>query len=481
MVNLIRKYQQGLMIVVTIVIIVCFVWFYNGTRMDQIGSDQVATAYGRGVTIADFQRGSRKFEVGQRLMLFDLLQALAGNARSLDEARENFVMNTLVLRHEADALGITTTDDEIVTAIQQLPVFQTNGAYDSSKYNQFISNVLAPNGFSADQLEEIIRDRTRLEKLKGLIGATVPAPANEVRSTYEMRNRKTELSYVQVKLADFLASTQVTDDDLKKVFDERKETLKSEEKRKVRFVAFTPPTDPPLAGKERVEAMSKLADRAQEFTVAMTAKEAKFDEVAAKFEGKPAESPEFTRSEAPAELGSSPEVAAAAFALTEKEPNSDVITTNNGYYVLQLAGVSPARPLTFEEARTQLAEQLKQERSQEALELKATEIRNKIVAEQKAGKSFADAAAAAGAKVETFPAFSLMQPDMSAPHAREIISTSVEMREGQISDFVRTADGGVIVHLDKRHPIDEEQFKKERTTIAENVSGCGAKRLFKTG
>jgi hypothetical protein len=88
MVNLIRKYQQGLMIVVTIVIIVCFVWFYNGTRMDQIGSDQVATAYGRGVTIADFQRGSRKFEVGQRLMLFDLLQALAGTrVRSMKHAR----------------------------------------------------------------------------------------------------------------------------------------------------------------------------------------------------------------------------------------------------------------------------------------------------------------------------------------------------------------------------------------------------------
>jgi peptidyl-prolyl cis-trans isomerase D len=125
-------------------------------------------------------------------------------------------MNTLVLRHEADALGITTTDDEIVTAIQQLPVFQTNGAYDSSKYNQFISNVLAPNGFSADQLEEIIRDRTRLEKLKGLIGATVPAPANEVRSTYEMRNRKTELSYVQVSWP-ISSRAPSDDDDLKKV------------------------------------------------------------------------------------------------------------------------------------------------------------------------------------------------------------------------------------------------------------------------
>jgi hypothetical protein len=101
-----------------------------------------------------------------------------------------------------------------------------------------------------------------------------------------------------------------------------------------------------------------------------------------------------------------------------------------------------------------------------------------MLAEQKAGKSFADAAAAAGAKVETFPAFSLMQPSMSAPHAREIMTASIEMREGQISDFIRTADGGVIAHLDKRHPIDEEQFKNERATLAENVAGMRAEAAF---
>lgn len=479
MVSLIRKYQQGLMLFVTVIIIVCFVWFYNGTRMDQIGSDRVATVYGRGVTIAEFQRASRKFEVCQQLNLRELLMSLAGRARSMEEARENFVLNTLILRHEADQLGIVATDDEVIAAIQQLPLFQTNGAYDSNKYNEFVQKSLAPKGFSADQLEELVRDQTRLQKLQAIVGATVPAPAAEVRTTFEMRNRKTELSFVKLELAEFLAAAQAPDEDVKKAFEEQKETLKSEEKRKVRFAAFSVVDgEKPLVGKERVEALGKLADQAQEFAIAMTAKDAKIDEVAAKFGVTQVESPEFTAAESPKELGNSPQIAQAAFKLTEQEPNSDPVTTDSGYYVLQLAGVSPARPLTFEEAQPKLAEQLKQERAQEAMELKATEIRNKVAAELKAGKSFVDAATAAGAKAEVFPAFSLMQPNMSAPNAMELIRTSIDMSEGQLSDLVRTGSGGLILHIDKRVAADEAQFEKERVMISENVSRVRRETAF---
>jgi hypothetical protein len=146
--------------------------------------------------------------------------------------------------------------------------------------------------------------------------------------------------------------------------------------------------------------------------------------------------------------------------------------------VLQLASIVPARPLTFEEAKVKLTDSLKHERAQEALTLKGTEIRNKIEADIKAGKSFADAAQAAGAKAESFPPFSRQEPQFEAPNAGEIMSTAAELNEGQLSAFVPTAAGGVIVHVDKRPPIDDAKFQAEKARITESVTDFKRTSLF---
>jgi peptidylprolyl isomerase len=193
----------------------------------------------------------------------------------------------------------------------------------------------------------------------------------------------TELSFVRLKDADLAKDVTVSEEDVKKAFDERKP--QTDELRKVKFVSFLlPDAEKKLQGTERGAALQKLADRASDFAVAMTAKEAKFEDVALKAETPVAETPEFAATEPPKELNESQEAVQATFAtLTMEQPNSDVIRSESGYYVLQLTGVTPARPLTIEEAKPKLEEALKKERVAEAAGLKATEIRNKIDAEIK--------------------------------------------------------------------------------------------------
>ena len=482
MVSIFRRYQQTLMLVVTVLVIISFVWFYNVNKdPSAAGSDEVGSIYGRTVRIAEFGREVRKFEIARNLMLFELLQTLAGQARSMDEAKENFAWNSIVVRHEADALGVSATDDEVIAAIQKLPAFQTNGAYDSTKYNLFTERVLAPNGFTPDVLESLVRDDLRVQKLKALLGSTVAAAPSEIRAAFERRSRKSEVSVVRLKMEDVEKTVQVSDEDVKKTFEDRKETLRSDELRKVRFVAFTlPPTEKPLAGKERVAAMEKLADQASELSVAMTEKDAKLEAVAQKFNAEVKETAPFSVNEPPAELGKSDEVARVAFEkLTLDQPNSDVVMTENGYYVLQLAEVMPAKPLTFEEAQPKLAEQLKKERAQEALNLKAADVRAKIQAEKKLGKSISEAAAAAGVQVESIPAFSPMEPPKSElPDSRIIMGSSMDLAEGELSEPVPTPTGVLLVHIDKRLPVDEAKFEQEKAMIAENVVRAQRESLF---
>jgi parvulin-like peptidyl-prolyl isomerase len=248
----------------------------------------------------------------------------------------------------------------------------------------------------------------------------------------------------------------------------------------VKFVGFTLPTqEKPLEGKARIEEMQKLADKAGEFAIAMTEKDATLEKVAEKFMVQVQTTPEFSQEEPPKELGASDQVAQAAFRLTKEEPNSDALSAENGYYVLQLAEVIPSRPLTFEEAKTKLEGELKDERAREALTLKATEVRNKIFEELKAGKSFADAAKAAGATPEAFPAFSMAEPKMDQPDAREVMSTAMDLKVGEISPALPTATGSLLVYLDKKLPLDDSKFESEKQTISQNIARGHREGLFR--
>ena len=284
---------------------------------------------------------------------------------------------------------------------------------------------------------------------------------------------------MRLKLDDFKKDVKIPDGDLLKRFEEKKETLQHPEQRKVKVVAFTlPPATPPLTGKDRVVAMQKLADTASELSVAMTAKDAKLDEAAAKAGATVVETPEFEATAPPKEIGSAPEAAQAAFKLTNEEPNSDVVTTNNGYYVLQLAGITPAKPKTLDEAKPQLTDELTGERATEALNLKGGELRKKITEAVAAGKTFADAAKEAGATPEPFPTFSFAEPKADQPDAQEIMGRSSDMAVGELSDFTPTGAGGLLIHIDKRQPVDEAGLEKEKAMIVNYLENTKKEAAF---
>lgn len=475
------------MIAVTLVTIVTFAGFYSRSDfLDKGSGSRVATIYGKNISLPTAQRGMRKGELCRQLAqmemyrpqhsMMDLYQALAVNRQ---EAKENFLWNSMVLKHEADNLGVTVSEDEIFTATQSMPSFQTNGVYDSSKYAMFAQNILPSMGFTTDDLAELIGDSLRLQKVKALLGSTMAPSDADIRENFIRLNQKTDAQVVRFKIDDFLASTQVPEEDVKKLYEERKASLKTDEQRKVRFVAFVlPTTDKPLEGTARADALTKLQKQAEDFTVAMTDKTAKFDEVAAKDNVKVEESPDFSIAKPPEDLEASGEIAAAVFKLTPQEPNSDVLETARGYYVLQLVNVTPPRPLTFEEAKAELADTLKHERAQEALNVKASDVRNKIEAAVKAGKTFAAAAQELGVKAEDFPAFSPKEPKMDAPNAQEVMQATADLGEGQVSPVEPSSDGSLIVYVAKREPIDENKLKADKGQLAESLSEFQRAALF---
>ena len=59
------------------------------------------------------------------------------------EAGEEFTIDLMILRHEADALGIRPTTSEIASVVSKMRAFRGDGGgFDPKKYNDIVENAL---------------------------------------------------------------------------------------------------------------------------------------------------------------------------------------------------------------------------------------------------------------------------------------------------------------------------------------------------
>ncbi len=253
--------------------------------------------------------------------------------------------------------------------------------------------------------------------------------------------------------------------------------MKSDEKRKVKFVQFALTEEQKkLTGKQRIDVLQKLADAANDFTEALQAQGADFDQVSAKFKLTPKETGEFTEAAPDPLLAATPTLASAAFSLTKESSNSEAIQTSDGFDVMHLVKIEPSHPLTLEEARPKLVEEMKKQMAQQMVAARAAEVAGKLREELKSGKAVAEAATQAGVQAEKLPPFSLVDrpPNGSpapSPESKEsadmpyIKRAASELESGNVSEFVSTPEGGLLVVLEKREAIDPAQFEKERASL----------------
>ena len=479
MITVIRKHHKVLMIIITVLVCISFSWYWNKADLTQLGDGTIGTIYNRSVTQLEFQRNVRLLRLGSQLGMRDLLMELTAGAQTEDDAFEKFSWNLMVLRHEAQRMGIKPSTSEIADSIRTLPAFQGENGFDVSRYTNFVDQALAPMGFSEAQVEELAADQILLQRVKKVLSAGVNVPEGEIRSNFEKAYAKMDVSLVRFRSEDSAKDVTVTEDEIAKYYETQKAQLNSDEKRKVKLVEFgLTEEQKKLTGKQRVDVLQKLADRANEFTEALQVQGADFDQVAAKFQRPPKETAEFTKESPDPLLAGTPTLVTAAFALTKEAPNSEAIQAPDGFEVIHLLQVEPARPLTLEEARPKIVEALKKRNTQQMVAMKAAGVASKLREELQSGKPLAEAATAAGATLEKIPTFALVdepppgaspaaspEPKNENPEMPYIKRAASDLKAGEVSSFVSTQEGGLLVILEKREALAPAEYEKSRANL----------------
>ncbi len=488
MLTQIRHIQKGTLIVVTIIIVIAFAFLYSDFDFvkGSVGKQNcVVKVYNRCYRQKEAQKLGSNFDVALRLGMYDFATVLFGENRQ-DRDPTDFIMSLVILRTEAEKMGIEPTPEEIKEAIPKLPVFQQPFVNADFVKN----NILGPNGFSEGDLAQLVKDYLSFQKLRDLIGAGVAAVPSETDRLYIRGNQRYSASVIKFDRKEIVESLKISDEDVKAYYEENKDSLKSNAKRGFDYVHFIPNVQPEGATNEqKAKAELNFANAVNRAYSDLAQDDADFKAVAKQYAGKKADFVLELKEVAPFSPASPPKFAEGddamlrvlfSNALPMEAVTVPISSQDGGYYVFHYTKEIEPQPLTLEQATPAIREKLLAQKSNTAVNEAANAALASIRESIAAGKSFADAVAKAGVKAEPLPNFSEAEPPAGVEDSALILEAVEGLGEKELSRVIdRPGGAGVLlVYVDKLELYKDEEEAAAKTSIAASSSNQLDRTLF---
>ena len=172
-------------------------------------------------------------------------------------------------------------------------------------------------------------------------------------------------------------------------------------------------------------------------------------------------------------LGPAPQFMDALFTTAEKSP-PEMAATSQGFAVFDLLAVKPQSTPTFEEIRTRVEQEFKNERSNVLLSQKAQELSDRAKAEHDLKK----AAKELGATVKTSE---FVSPDGQVPDIGSMTGQAAvvfSMKPGDISGPINSGANGVVIAITEVQAPSETDFAAKRDQIRDTLLQGKEQELF---
>jgi hypothetical protein len=508
MIGTIRKHQTWLWAIIITVVIISFVVFFSPyQKMDAgRGPGEFGSINGEKVTQQDFLNAAREV----RLRYFFM-----NNGRWPDDDRQNgfdIEQETyqwlLLLNRQKDA-GVHVSPELVAqTGRQMLDNFQRSGI---SSADAFSTRVLEPKGLNLDDFARYVRHTLGIQELISVVGlgGKLVTP-NQARELYLRENQEISTEAFFFSATNYLTNVTVNPEALMQFYSNRQAFYRLPERVRVTYVKFgisnfLAQAEADLAKTNLAELVDlnmqrlgtnylRLADtpeqakvrireeliRAQAFTEARRkasefatqlfniepAKPENLETLAREKGLTPELSEPFDRRNGPKGLEVDNAFTTAAFGLSPtNDPFSPPVAGDDAVYVMAYNAQLPSELPTFEEIREKVAEDYRRDQATMMARSAGLAAHRTLTNALAQGKSLT--AAAEEAKVSSVALLPFSLSTRSLPQAEEHISLN-ELKQmafatspGKLSDFTMTVDGGAILFVKAKLPIDETKLVAE--------------------
>jgi peptidyl-prolyl cis-trans isomerase D len=525
MLHIFRRHQKIIWAVIAVVVIITFVFWGSQTGGGGPGGrlqrGPAGRMNGKVIPYAEFDHHLRAV-----CLIYYLRQGQMIDRRHREEELQVPTWQRLFMARKAQEMGIYVPEDSAAGYIRDLPVFQNNGGFDPERYKRFTNAILPQWGVSEDDFIAMVAEQLAIDKLHDIVVSTAKVTPLDVRQTYNEANEKISIAVVEFEATNYLAQVKLTDKEIREEFDKNKEAYRIPDRVKVRYLklslddylpkvkvtdaeikerydkekeAFTDPKTKqaqPLDAvrddlrKEiaRPRAMRMVNEAASQINDAVlpdprNPAEKKPDlATVVQQRGLALATTDFFSEKDELKYISAPKFQRAALTLSADSPY-ELVPAPDGVYFIQFVARKPSELPAFDAARPKVVEYLTKERSQELARKdgreKYAKFKAAIDAAAKPKPALDQLAAAAGLKAVTPPEFTLATAPRELPYRRLVLSACTFLAPGELSEFVDTGAGGLLVQVKQRAPADpkkladEEKSLHQRLLFGENFFGYG--------
>lgn len=300
-------------------------------------------------------------------------------------AMDQLVQRELV-EQEAKKQGLVVTDDEVAAAIKVLPAFQGDGHFDMELYKRTVTNAYG----SPAKFEDRMRGDLAFQKMIALVRQTAKVTEDEVKDAWMADNDRLAVEYARFPVGLARMEVKVSDAQVKQFaaaqgpridqyYKEHQARFDRPQRMRARHILAQVTEEAPPAQQD-------AARRKIDAALARIQKGEDFGKVAAEVSDDPG-----SKSRG-GDLGFfGPGVMAKDFenAAAKLKPGevSSPVKTGFGWHVIKLEEIQPAKKLSLDEARPEIARELLEAEQAKAI---ATQRAEEALHKLQAGKSLTE-------------------------------------------------------------------------------------------
>ncbi|MFH1867951.1 MAG: peptidylprolyl isomerase [Candidatus Omnitrophota bacterium] len=358
----------------------------------------------------------------------------------------------LILKYEAKKRSVRVSNKEIITRIAASQLFQRNGIFNKGLYNYIVGNVFRT---TPREFEESVRDDIIIDKLANSITKNMGITEDEIRQEYLAENEKGDISFIIIGYEDYKNEVSIDDAEILTFYQGRMDSFRSPVEVDVRYLRIPFGND-----EEKEEARFTVEELISYIKQGKTLKW-----VSEEYGLEIKNTGFFSVNSSIPEIGLSYPFALTALNL-KKDQISDTVETNDSFCVMQLKDRKDSKILDFEEAKEQAKEMLSLDKKQVLAKAGA----EKLLSQANQGAQTLEALAS------TLNYNILNSKDTTRKSyiediglSESFVEAAFSLQKGAIGGPIKTEKGYCIVRLDNLLPIDEEDFEKQKPSLARTL------------
>lgn len=361
MLDVMRRHAQSWAIKgIFIIIIIVFILFWTEPRQKGTALQSVAVVDGYKITLSEYRRSYENL-VGfyKNIYREGLSEEMVKMMRLREKALDSLIDTRLLMR-EAEKLGLTVSDAELVDSISKYPAFQKDNTFDKAQYLA----VLKANRLTPDEFEDGQRRNLLMSKVEELIKGGAKVSDDEVWDAYRKEKERVNVELIKIEPKDFLKDVKVSEDEAKDYFSKNKDSFRLQPTSKAEVPQYEEVKQKVLAALSEKRAEELAFKKGEELLKGL--KEGKLN--ISKLPYKPIETGPFGRGDLVPNAGPSEEMNKAAFSLTREMPYTDKPFLIKGIpYILRLKDRAEVDREGLKSEEASIVERLKQQKGEYAL------------------------------------------------------------------------------------------------------------------